>query len=91
MAFVPEARVKLHSDIDLWMNLANCFALYLQGMIRRKTETREHILPVNLFQGCTDDFNGEEFEEFVAHIKWRIKYKVPANIKDFSKELRDET
>ena len=54
-----------------------------------KKENREHILPVNLFQSCTDDFNGEEFEEFVAHIEWRIKYKIPANINPFSlKELR---
>ena len=47
-----------------------------------KDENRKHILPVNLFQSCTDDFNGEEFEKFVADIKWRIKYKIPANIKD---------
>ena len=53
-------------------------------MIRRKTETREHILPVNLFQSCTDDFNGKEFEKFVADIEWRVKYKIPANINDLS-------
>ena len=65
----------------------------MQGKVNRrndKKENREHILPVNLFQSCTDDFNGEEFEEFVAHIEWRIKYKIPANIKHFSfKELRE--
>ena len=34
-------------------------------------------LPVNLLQSCTDHFNGEEFEKFVANIEGRIKYEVP--------------
>ena len=49
-----------------------------------KDENSQHILPVNLFQSCTDDFNGKEFEKFVADIEWRVKYKIPANINDLS-------
>ena len=65
----------------------NLNLLYFTFKVNRnddKDENRKHILPVNLFQSCTDDFNGEEFEKFVADIKWRIKYKIPANINDLS-------
>ena len=37
-------------------------------------------LPVNLFQSCTDDFNGQEFEKFVSNIERRIKYEVPGGV-----------
>ena len=37
------------------------------------------LLPVNLFQGRTNDFYREEFKKFVSNIEWRIKYKIPAN------------
>ena len=59
------------------------FNSYFQckGWKIKRNDKEENTLPVNLFQGSTDYFNGKEFKKFVAHIKWRIEYKVPANIK----------
>ena len=39
-------------------------------------------LPVNLLQSCTDHFNGQEFEKFVANIEGRIKYEIPGTLSD---------
>ena len=44
---------------------------------KKKTGCFQDILPVNLFQCCTNDFYRQEFKKFVSNIERRIKYKIP--------------